>query len=56
MEEFLESGQLVGLVICQWHAVAVAVADALELADYRENVSIVTLEFSKELKPYILEG
>ncbi|WDP88460.1 MAG: sugar ABC transporter substrate-binding protein [Desulfobacter sp.] len=56
MEDFLETGQPVDLVICHWHAAAVAVADTLEQMGYKDKLPIVTLEFSRELKPYILQG
>lgn len=56
MEEFCDTGQPVDLVVCHWHGAAVAVADTLAQAAYKETVRIVSLEFSNELKPYILKG
>jgi ABC-type sugar transport system substrate-binding protein len=56
MEAFLQTGEKVDLVSCQWHSAAVAARQALEEAGYKGKVYVTGYEFSKELIPYITEG
>jgi ribose transport system substrate-binding protein len=56
MEAFLQTGQKVDLVSCQWHAAAVAAAQVLIEAGYKGEVYVTGYEHSKELIPHIKEG
>jgi ribose transport system substrate-binding protein len=57
MEAFLQTGQRVDLVTCQWYAAATAAAQALKEKGYNQNkVYIVSLEYAKEMEPYIRDG
>ncbi len=57
MEAFLQTGQRVDLVTCQWYAAATAAAQALKEKAYdRNKVFIVSLEYAKEMEPYIRDG
>ncbi len=57
MEAFLQTGERVDLVACQWHSAATAAAQALKEKGYDQNrVYITGLEFSKELVPVIKDG
>jgi ABC-type sugar transport system substrate-binding protein len=56
MEAFLQTGKKVDLVVTHWNAAAAAAAMALDEAGYTGDVSIVGLEFNKELVTYIKEG
>ncbi len=57
MEAFLQTGQRVDLVTCQWYAAATAAAQALKEKGYdRNKVFIVSLEYAKEMEPYIRDG
>lgn len=57
MEAFLQTGQRVDLVVCQWYAAATAAAQALKEKGYNSNqVFIVSLEYAKEMEPYIRDG
>lgn len=57
MEAFLQTGQRVDIVVCQWHAAATAAAQAIREKGYTQNkVAIVGLEFSRELVPAIKGG
>jgi ribose transport system substrate-binding protein len=57
MEAFLQTGQRVDLVACQWYAAATAAAQALKEKGYNQNkVYITGYEFSKELVPFIKDG
>ena len=57
MEAFLQTGQRVDLVVCQWYAAATAAAQALKEKGYNQNkVGIVSLEYAKEMEPYIRDG
>ena len=56
MEAFLQTGQNVDLVSCQWHAAASAAAEAILERNLGKKVYVTGLEFSKELVPYIKDG
>ena len=57
MEAFLQSGQRVDLVACQWYNGATAAAQALKEKGYSRNKVVITgYEFSKELAPFIKDG
>ncbi len=57
MEAFLQSGQRVDLVACQWYGGATAAAQALKEKGYNQNKVVITgYEFSKELAPFIKDG
>ncbi len=56
MEAFLQTGKSVDLVTTHWHAAASAAAQALEEAKYNKKVFITSLEFSRELVPFIKQG
>jgi ABC-type sugar transport system substrate-binding protein len=57
MEAFLQSGQRVDLVSCQWYNGAISAAQALKEKGYDQNKVVVTgYEFSKELAPLIKDG
>jgi len=57
MEAFLQTGQSVDLVTCQWYAAATAAAQALKEKGYNRNkVHIVSLEYAKEMEPFIKDG
>jgi ribose transport system substrate-binding protein len=57
MEAFLQSGQRVDLVACQWWAAGPAAAQALKEKGYNQNKVVITgYEFSKELVPLIKAG
>ncbi len=57
MEAFLQTGQRVDLVACQWYNAATAAAQALKEKGYNQNKVVITgYEFSKELAPFIKDG
>jgi ribose transport system substrate-binding protein len=57
MEAFLQSGQRVDLVACQWYDGATAAAQALKEKGYSQNKVVITgYEFSKGLVPFIKDG
>ncbi len=56
MEAFLQTGQNVDLVSCQWHAAASAASSAIMESGLSKKVYVTGLEFSKELIPMIKEG
>ena len=57
MEAFLQTGQRVDLVACQWYGASTAAAQALKEKGYDQNKVVITgYEFSKELAPFIKDG
>lgn len=56
MEAFLQTGQKVDLVSCQWYAAASAAAEAILEKKLPYKVFVTGLEFAKELIPYIQDG